>query len=423
MSETTSSATQNPPPGPPGDRGNPPLVRTVDDRVVAGVAGGVGRHFGVDPVIFRVVFAVLTLFGGLGVLLYGLSWLLMPADDQPVPLARDVLNGRHIGQAVLPIAVAGIGTGVFFSYVDDGFDGAFPLLIVAAVLLYISRAHTRRGQAKTLAQSPVAWSDGPGTAAYAEAAAGTATAPGAADAPVGGTGGPAAGPGLAPGPAPWWQRSTPEQAEPAPKKPKPRSYLAPATLSLATVAAGVMWWLDATTSVNITAQVALSVVLAILACGLLVGTFVGRGRWLVVPALVVSAMVTAVAAISVPITGSLGDQTFHPTTPAAVHSPYRMKAGDMRVDLTDLAPYDGVKVTATIGAGTVRVFVPNDARVVVHATSDAGEIRLGDDQRSSGWHPKRDTVLEPAAGGTPGGTITLDLGVGLGDVEVIQGGP
>ena len=46
--------------------------------MVSGVAGGLGEYFGVDPVIFRVLFAVLSFFGGVGLLMYGLAWLLIP---------------------------------------------------------------------------------------------------------------------------------------------------------------------------------------------------------------------------------------------------------------------------------------------------------------------------------------------------------
>lgn len=54
------------------------LVRSRDDRVIAGVCGGLARQFGVDPTLARVTVAVLTLFTGVGVPLYAIAWLLMP---------------------------------------------------------------------------------------------------------------------------------------------------------------------------------------------------------------------------------------------------------------------------------------------------------------------------------------------------------
>ena len=45
------------------------------------MAGGLGRYFDVDPVIFRIAFAVSILFGGLGVIAYLAAALFVPADD------------------------------------------------------------------------------------------------------------------------------------------------------------------------------------------------------------------------------------------------------------------------------------------------------------------------------------------------------
>ena len=58
--------------------------RSGSDRKIAGVAGGVGRAFGVDPVLIRVAFVVLTIFAGFGLTLYVLGWLLLPADGDEV---------------------------------------------------------------------------------------------------------------------------------------------------------------------------------------------------------------------------------------------------------------------------------------------------------------------------------------------------
>ena len=56
------------------------LRRSTTDRKIAGVAGGLGRHFNIDPTILRVLFVVLVFFGGAGLLLYGAAWLLLPED-------------------------------------------------------------------------------------------------------------------------------------------------------------------------------------------------------------------------------------------------------------------------------------------------------------------------------------------------------
>ncbi|MFE9688432.1 PspC domain-containing protein [Micromonospora sp. NPDC005806] len=62
------------------------LRRPVTDRMIAGVASGVGRYFAVDPTLVRVVFAVVTLLtGGLAALAYPIMWFLMPEEPADAP--------------------------------------------------------------------------------------------------------------------------------------------------------------------------------------------------------------------------------------------------------------------------------------------------------------------------------------------------
>src|SRR4051812_49717063 len=54
------------------------LYRSVDDRKVAGVAGGLGRHLNIHPTILPGLFVVLCFFCGAGFLLFGAAWVLVP---------------------------------------------------------------------------------------------------------------------------------------------------------------------------------------------------------------------------------------------------------------------------------------------------------------------------------------------------------
>ncbi len=56
------------------------LHRSSTNRIIAGVAGGLGEYFGIDPTIIRIIFAILTFFGGSGILIYLLLWLIMPSE-------------------------------------------------------------------------------------------------------------------------------------------------------------------------------------------------------------------------------------------------------------------------------------------------------------------------------------------------------
>jgi phage shock protein C len=62
------------------------LRRPGTDRMIAGVASGLGRYFAVDPTLVRVVFAVVAvLTGGVALLAYPIMWFLMPAEPAGAP--------------------------------------------------------------------------------------------------------------------------------------------------------------------------------------------------------------------------------------------------------------------------------------------------------------------------------------------------
>jgi phage shock protein C len=60
------------------------LLRPQDDRVVSGVCSGIGRYFGVDPVLIRVAFALFAVVTwGVALIAYPVCWFLIP--EEPVP--------------------------------------------------------------------------------------------------------------------------------------------------------------------------------------------------------------------------------------------------------------------------------------------------------------------------------------------------
>ncbi len=58
------------------------LYRSQKDRMIAGVCGGLAEVLDIDPTIVRLVFVLLALLGGHGILLYLILWLIMPRADQ-----------------------------------------------------------------------------------------------------------------------------------------------------------------------------------------------------------------------------------------------------------------------------------------------------------------------------------------------------
>ena len=68
------------------------LYRSETNRVVAGVAGGLGEYFHIDPTIIRVIFILITIFGGWGLLIYIVLWILIPAKSQIGNSSSDHIN-------------------------------------------------------------------------------------------------------------------------------------------------------------------------------------------------------------------------------------------------------------------------------------------------------------------------------------------
>ena len=71
------------------------LRRSTDDRMLAGVAGGLARYLDVDATLVRIAFVVLTVVGGAGVPLYLASWLLIPEDGADQSIAASFLDSRR----------------------------------------------------------------------------------------------------------------------------------------------------------------------------------------------------------------------------------------------------------------------------------------------------------------------------------------
>jgi len=58
------------------------LYRSTERRMIAGVCGGIGEYFSIDPVLVRIVFLLLCLMGGSGVFFYIFCWIIIPKQGQ-----------------------------------------------------------------------------------------------------------------------------------------------------------------------------------------------------------------------------------------------------------------------------------------------------------------------------------------------------
>jgi phage shock protein PspC (stress-responsive transcriptional regulator) len=104
-----------PPPREPAGAGTGPeqprrLYRSRADRVIGGVCGGLGRYFGIDPVIVRVAAVALVFIGGAGVLLYLAALLLVPSEDGAAEGERPTVGrtATIAGAVLLALAIGAL---------------------------------------------------------------------------------------------------------------------------------------------------------------------------------------------------------------------------------------------------------------------------------------------------------------------------
>jgi len=71
------------------------LRRSADDKMLAGVAGGIARYLDADVTLVRFLIAALALFHGAGLALYAAAWLLIPADGEDQSLAAAWIADRQ----------------------------------------------------------------------------------------------------------------------------------------------------------------------------------------------------------------------------------------------------------------------------------------------------------------------------------------
>lgn len=67
---------------------SPALTRSDTDRMIAGVAGGIGERLGIDATLVRVVFVLSIFFGGFGLFAYLVLWILLPSGTPARPAVR-----------------------------------------------------------------------------------------------------------------------------------------------------------------------------------------------------------------------------------------------------------------------------------------------------------------------------------------------
>lgn len=444
--------------------------RSGTDRKIAGVAGGVGRAFGVDPVLIRVAFVILTIFGGFGFTLYVLGWLLLPADGDEVSPAEALLGrGRSATAPVLAVGLAIVALISIMSMFSWGLP-FWPLVIVGVVGVLIARNRAKqcKGKGSTppwvdqwaakatesgrswgaqaeqwVARQP--WSGAPSgqqaqpqsqqqaQSPFEQPAFWDEHEPGDAD-PNRVNLRKDAGPQQAPGeptpatPPSWdplgvapfaWDLPEPAAPPPPPAPRRGRGVIGRITLGMVLLVGGLAtigsiqgWWALSWAGIA-------AVALTIVAVGLFIGSLRGQGSSLIGPGIFLSLVTLALTITGINGTTGYGQQTWVPTTMAAAEQEFELNGGQGTLDLRQLDVRAGqtVDTDVTVRAGQATVIVPGDTDVNLTCTANAGEIDcLG--IRKDGLDQE---ITTTQAGSSDNGTINLTVHVGAGQATVRHG--
>lgn len=370
-------------------------VRSATDRKLLGVCGGFAERYGLDPLVVRIAIVVLSIFGGLGIVLYlaGAAWLPEPGDTS------DLWSGRRLGWTLLAgFAALLILPGYLFGFGADG-AGASVLLVlaVAALLVLVMRRpvpatgqqpQMATGQQSQMAQS-VAHEDG-GQTAVAEY--GTLPYPAAA-----------------------------QQQPPAPPSPpRQRSYLGGIALGASVIWFGLAWLLNATDVTSMSALTIFGVSLAILGTGILVGAWIGRARWLVLFALPLSLVVWGLSAV--PESVRLGeapdwiaDGVGDALVPVGDES-FALGMGTATLDLGQWTDAEVERIAVAVGVGQLNIRVPEDWDVVVNSEVGFGSVSRNAFTVADGPDLTERLVFESADPDAP--SLIIDARVDLGEIRI-----
>ncbi len=100
------------------------LYRSKKDKIVAGVCGGLADYFDLDPIIIRIIFVILAIWGGSGVMLYIVLAIIVPEEPRSKEKIKEASskkteeiieeNIENFGKEVETLAKKHSGTGEFF---------------------------------------------------------------------------------------------------------------------------------------------------------------------------------------------------------------------------------------------------------------------------------------------------------------------
>jgi phage shock protein PspC (stress-responsive transcriptional regulator) len=412
------------------------LVRPLQGRYVAGVCGAVARATNTDPVLWRVLLAVLGVLGGTGVLLYLIGWLIIPSEGDTASPIESLLGKGRSGMAPLSVVLLGGAALLTFAFIVN--SGARASMLAAAVILGAFLLIKRGGAASFPGAPPAAPPTPPGPPppgqpqATEEPTVPFVAAPTAAPAAEPVTTPPAYTPPPPPAPptggfrppfaphGPFAGYTTPPPAPPAPprppKPPKERSILGRLTFFAVIMVTGLIGAVDMSgVDVDISAYFAAALVTT--ALGLIVGAWFGRARGLIALALVLSFALGVSSGLE-RFGREWTPSVYRPTAITAVADQYDFNVGNVTLDLrqVDFAGQTQA-IAVNMKLGQLKVLLPEKVDATVEAGVEGGRLVLfGEEFADSSYRQ----AVDLGADGAGGGNLTLNIRLEAGNVEVIR---
>lgn len=425
------------------------LTRSQDGRLITGVCAGLARYTRIDPIVFRVAFALLVIATGVGFFVYIAAFLLMGAPDGGPSRIERVGKRVFDGDTALALIGAVLAAGMLLGIAGNwGSGDALAVIVVFGLVLLVARSRgvdlvqVARGlpdgvKGRPLSSwtptphNPPAYSMAGGMVDLARLGRRTGTYPAGPYGPAGPrTDEPQDTPPYAPAPPyPPPPLAPPyAPAPPAPLRPS-SSYVTGLTLLIALVVGGILYAAVGDRPHFAGLQIVIAGALVVIACGLVIGAWFGRTSKLV---LVGAIMSFALASSSIAGNASVARKTHHmmwrPAATTQAENSHKVIVGQGVVDLTDvpLSPGQRLRVSAEVTLGVLSVKVPANARVEVDGQAFLGDITI-DRQVTSGPRARVRRVLQPEStgpentGGAHGlapATIVLRIRSKVGDMEV-----
>ena len=354
------------------------LRRGTDDRVIGGVASGLGDYLNVDPLLIRIGFVGLMVFGGLGLILYLAGWILIPDDTEGGSIGGQLVDRtglttqRFLMGGLIAVALFVLIYWAVAPQYGDGSSSILAALVVGMVVIVVGTALLRQNESNV-------------ASAEATVDAAAATAPAERRAPR--------------------QRVAKVRRPPSPLG----GYVVGATLA----GLGLLALVANVTTADVRIGQYFGLALGVIGLGLVIGTWWGHARVLILLGLVVLPFAIAASLITVPLQGGFGSHYFDPTSADEIQPDYRLVGGQLFFDLWQVEESsDPIEITASVAMGEILVRVPSDARVEVDAAIGGGDL-LVLDRYQSGTNVTDRQVVEG-----DGQEIRLDLDAGVGNIRV-----